>query len=180
MEQEFEWPAPTAELTDGVVTLRPMREDDAADIFASSADERMRQFTQVPREYTNEMAVSYATEVGPEMIRWAITSADLEERYCGSLELRLIDEDIPAVSVGYNTSPWARGRGIQTRALKMAMDYAFSQGVARVEVKAALDNPASRHVAESAGCTFEGMQRAGEHLRGELRDLAVYSRLASD
>lgn len=180
MEKEFEWPAPTAELTDGVVTLRPMRRDDAADIFASSTDERMQQFTHVPREYTDEMAISYATEVGSTIIRWAITSAELDGRYCGSLELRLIDEEIPAVSVGYNTSPWARGRGVQTRALQLAMEYAFSQGVARVEVKAAVTNSASRHVAESAGCIFEGVQRAGERLFGELQDLAVYSKLASD
>ena len=179
MTEEFSWPLPVVELTDGVVTLRPFRAEDVDDIFASSTDSRMRQFTQVPLEYTRDMAESYAQK--PEdLTRWAITGEEFDGRYCGSIELRLIDEDIPAVSVGYNTSPWARGKGLQTRALKLAMQNAFDQGVHRVEVKAAVTNPASRHVAESAGCTFEGIARAGENLRGELRDMAVYARLATD
>lgn len=179
MTEEFSWPIPLEELTDGVVTLRAFRAEDVDDIFASSTDSRMREFTQVPLEYSPEMAESY-TQKSEDLTRWAITCTEFDGRYCGSIELRLTDEDIPAVSVGYNTSPWARGQGVQSRALKLVSAYAFAQGVHRIEVEAATNNPASRHVAESAGYTFEGVQRHGECLRGQFNDLAVYSLLATD
>lgn len=179
MTEEISWPLPVTELSDGVVTLRAFRAGDVDDIFESSTDERMRRFTHVPWDYTRQMAEEF-TKKPEDMTRWAISCAEFGERYCGTIELRMLDEEIPAVSVGYNTSPWARGRGLQTRALRLASEYAFAEGVYRVEVKAAANNSASRHVAEAAGFTFEGIARAGEKLHGEFNDMAVYSRLASD
>lgn len=56
----------------------------------------------------------------------------------------------------------------------------FDKGIHRVEVQAAVHNVASRHVAEVAGCQFEGIIRHGENLRGKRHDLAVYAKLATD
>ena len=87
MTEEFSWPLPVVALTDGVVTLRPFRAEDVDDIFASSTDFRMRQFTQVPLEYTREMAESYAQK--PEdLTRWAITGEEVDGRYWISLRCR--------------------------------------------------------------------------------------------
>ncbi|MDO4916328.1 MAG: GNAT family protein [Rothia sp. (in: high G+C Gram-positive bacteria)] len=176
MTEEFSWPIPLEELTDGVVTLRCMQESDKNDIVESCRDPRTQQYTHVPSDYTPQMADEFIANTD-NTVRWAI---EFKGRYCGVIELRLVTDEVPAVSVGYWTSPWARGQGLQSRALKLVSAYAFAQGVHRIEVKAATNNPASRHVAESAGYTFEGVQRHGECLRGQFNDLAVYSLLATD
>ncbi|OFS27112.1 hypothetical protein HMPREF3162_02765 [Brevibacterium sp. HMSC07C04] len=73
------------------------------------------------------------------------------------------------------TAPWARGQGFMTAAVRLVTDFAFARGAQRVEICVHPDNAASRRVAEKAGFRFEGMRRNGEILRGEVRDLAVYS-----
>ena len=66
------------------------------------------------------------------------------------------------------------------RAVAMVSSHAFDQGVHRLEIRAGVDNAASRHVAEVCGYTFEGIIRDGELLHGKFHDLAQYSLLATD
>ncbi|WP_051259238.1 GNAT family N-acetyltransferase [Schaalia suimastitidis] len=154
--------------------LRPLRASDAEALMTTSNDPRTQQWTTIPSDYTLEMAhdwISNATLV------WALADP-ITDAYLGSIDLRPAEHQM--ASVGYVTAPWARGRGLQTQALQMLMDYAFANGIHRIEVCVALDNAASRHVAEVAGCTFEGVRRAGQYCRGQWSDLAVYSRLSTD
>ncbi len=60
-------------------------------------------------------------------------------------------------------------------ALRVATSYAFAElGVRRVRVVAAVDNTASRHVAEADGFTLTGTERLGTLLRTGLADVALY------
>lgn len=179
MTNDFTWPIPFVELSDGSLTLRGLKASDADDIYLCAIDDRMKKYTQVPYEYTREMALDFATRQTSHIV-FALQCDEFGERYCGNIEARLVDASIPSVSIGYNTAPWARGRGLQARALDLLMKYCFANGINRVEVRAAVDNSASRHVAEVAGCQFEGIMRHGENLHGKLQDLAVYAKLAAD
>lgn len=67
-----------------------------------------------------------------------------------------------------------------TRAVRLVSEHAFAHGFHRLVIRAAVDNAASRQVAEQAGYTFEGVNRGGELLHGEFIDLAQYARLAGD
>lgn len=82
--------------------------------------------------------------------------------------------------MGYMTAPWARGRGLMTSAVKLVRDYAFASGVQRAELCIHPADAGSLRVAEKAGFVYEGIRRNGEVLRGEVRDLAVYSSIPSD
>lgn len=150
------------------------------DIYHCAIDERMRKYTYIPREYTRGMALEFAA--GPtENLVFARQHEEFGERYCGNIEARLIDTVIPSVSIGYNTAPWDRGRGLQTRALTLLLGHCFAHGIHRVEVKAAVHNSVSLRVAEAAGCHFEGIMRHGENLGGQRQDLAVYAaKLSTD
>jgi ribosomal-protein-alanine N-acetyltransferase len=51
-------------------------------------------------------------------------------------------------------------------------------GLRRVEVNAAVTNPASRRVAEKAGFELEGIRRSWRTVAGVPTDFAVYARTA--
>lgn len=176
----FSWPIETPELRAGELTLVPWKNahtipNVVEDLVESCVDERMTTFTMVPLNYTKDMAESFLGD--HDVVRWALVH---DGRYCGNIELRLDNQEFAHINVGYATAPWARGKGLMTTALRLVRDHAFSQGAFRFEVKANVDNAASRHVAEASGFRFEGIQRGGEILRGKVNDLAVYALLSTD
>jgi len=62
------------------------------------------------------------------------------------------------------------GQGIATAAVRLVAQCAFEDlGLRRLELLIAVDNLASRRVAEKVGATFEGALPAGPHGRGELQ-----------
>lgn len=163
----------SSELVDGTVTLRPYRLDDADDLVATCADPAVLKWTQVPQHYTRDMALDWCAN--PPEPSWVITSPTAEHpgRYSGQIDMRV--HTAHYVSLGYMSAPWARGQGLMTAAVRIVTDFAFARGAQRVEICVHPDNAASRKVAEKAGFTFEGIRRNGEVLRGDVRDLAVYS-----
>ena len=168
----------TAELSGGGVVLRHFREDDADDLLATCQDVAVLEWTQVPVDYTRDMALEWCNQAPGT--RWVITVPDssvpdspARGRFMGQIELRVHNEHY--VSVGYMTAPWARGRGLMTEAVRLLTEWALERGAARVELCVHPDNAASRRVVEKAGYTNEGIRRNGEVLRGEVRDLVVYS-----
>jgi len=70
----------------------------------------------------------------------------------GGCELRIGPDDTGEVS--YWTHAGKRGRGYARNALALLASYAASIGITRLEAHVALDNHASRRVAEAAGFTL--------------------------
>jgi RimJ/RimL family protein N-acetyltransferase len=78
-------------------------------------------------------------------------------------------------------APWCRGKGYGTDAARTICAWGFGAlGLARIVWRAHVGNDASRRVAEKAGFTFEGIQRAGCEQRDERRDAWVASLLAPE
>ncbi len=182
MPTKLTWPLPEEVLVDGGLVLLPWSQVDTIagvrdDLIAACNDPRMVRWTQVPHPYTEEMASAFLGSPGPSCARWALV---MDARFCGNIELRLHSEQHRSGDFGYNAAPWARGRGAMTRAVRLVSEHAFAQGFHRLVIRAGVDNAASRHVAEQAGYTFEGVIRGGEFLHGEFIDIAQYSRLSCD
>ena len=175
-------PAPPT-LTDGVVTLRPWRREDATDVARACDDEVAARWLPLPSPYSFEDAEDWLVDVVP--LGWmdgskaglAVTDATTAE-LLGSVNLNTGTYGLGRVSIGYWTAPWARGRGAATRAAILLTDWAFDVlGVDRVELLADVENPASQRVAEKAGFVREGVARAARRDRhGQPRDMVVLSR----
>jgi RimJ/RimL family protein N-acetyltransferase len=80
----------------------------------------------------------------------------------GDFQFRHCDMTTPngAWDMGLELSEDARGKGIGTKALTAATQYAFAQGAHRIEGSTAEDNHAMRKAFEKAGWKFEGVLRA--------------------
>jgi RimJ/RimL family protein N-acetyltransferase len=167
-------------LTDGVVTLRMVRPTDADAVYRACQDPLIARFVPIPQPYTREIAKEFA-ESGPE--EWArgehvfaIVDAATDEL------LGAIARHPPRghhVQFGYWVAPWARGRGVATRALRLIVDWTLeTTDLVRLELYTDIDNDASGRVALRAGFEREGVRRAWERDRdGHLRDAVFYVRL---
>ena len=98
----------------------------------------------------------------------------------GGLNLRLTAHETAEVS--YFLAERARGRGLATRAVRLAARWAFGElGLARLELRAHPANEASQRVAQRAGFRREGVERASRAWPDGTRfDSVVYSLLPGD
>ena len=173
-------PAPT--LTDGVVTLRAHRPDDAQGSFEQCQDPSSQRWTTVPVPYSMEDARSFVEEFCPS--RWVddtewIFAIEHEGRYAGTVSLR--NEGDGRAEIAYGSHPAARGTGAVERALRLLLAWGFEErGVQTVIWYAHVGNWASRRVAWRLGFSYDGLLRRWNPQRGELLDSWVGTLLRDD
>jgi RimJ/RimL family protein N-acetyltransferase len=167
-------------LSDGVLRLRPWREEDAPALVEciNGDHEIARWLDQVPQPYTLEHALGYLRSAGEE--KYAITDGTTGE-VLGSIGLRWSDEGDVA-EVGYWVRAASRGRGVITRAVRLISRHALDSGAARVQLRADVENVPSWRAAERAGFTREGVLRSARwNARlGRRQDWAMYSLLPGE
>jgi RimJ/RimL family protein N-acetyltransferase len=151
-----------ADLTDGVVFLRPLHLGDAVDHLAGE-DEEMAKWLSGGRS-TLATVQGYITSceeqwrtAGP---RGAFGVFDCStNRLIGSIEANLAYLSVPGeVNVSYGVFPGWRGKGVAQRALDLMSSYLRSSTELRLMVvRIAYENAASLRVVEKAGFRFLGV-----------------------
>jgi RimJ/RimL family protein N-acetyltransferase/8-oxo-dGTP pyrophosphatase MutT (NUDIX family) len=180
--QDESEPQPT--LTDGVVVLRPWREEDIATAIAGH-DEEIAHWFGAPavkptyeqhRQAVEEWRAAYAE--GRRRVNFAV---EHEGRLVGSVEVRNVGNDTGSLS--WTLYAGHRGHGYATRAVRLLTDYAIDAlGMRRVEAEVDAANERSLRVATRSGLRREGVKRVapGQHDRAEATEVVVLARLASD
>ena len=151
--------APPA-LTDGVVTLRGHRRTDAPSVVRQGQDPEMIRWTRVPVPYVPRDAEDYLTSASAGWARGTgyTFAIEVSGEYAGAIDLR--PQGPGAAEVGYALGPWARGRGVMSRALRLAVAWGFETLALDVVLwQAQVGNWASRRVAWSVGFRVEGTVR---------------------
>lgn len=167
--------------SDGVVALRAWRREDS-ELLVECLDgdpEITIWLDQVPQPYTRADALAYIGGIGENA--FAVTDAETG-RILGSIGIRFSEID-DVGEIGYWMRSEARGRGVMTRALLLVARWAFDErGAARVQLRADVENVASRRVAEKAGFRLEGVLRSAHwNARlGRRQDWAMYSLLPGE
>lgn len=179
---------PDPELSDGIVMLRPWTARDAPEVaVCCREDEIARWLDQVPQPYTEGDAREYvaATRRGwkdGSAASFAITDVETGE-VLGSIGLHWIDPGQHIGEVGYWVRREARGRGVATRALRLASAWAIETcGLERLQLRADVLNAVSQRVAETSGFTREGVLRSSRYnpRQGRRVDFVVYSLLPGE
>jgi RimJ/RimL family protein N-acetyltransferase len=172
-------------LEGGGVRLRPWRGSDAPRIVEACSDERTAHWLgRLPSPYTLADAEAYLEDrrtvlADGRAVGWAVADP-ATDALLGSIALFDLVPDRSA-EVGYWTHPDARGRGVMTAAVRLAVGHAFGDlGLVRVAAFAAVGNAASRHVIERCGFTYIGTERQSVLVREGLADHACYDLLATD
>lgn len=171
---------PAQPLGDGVVSLRPLRAEDRAAVLETMRDPLVRTWLNMPR-HPRDGDVD-------ELLRTAERGRTAGTRF----DLTVVDGDEPVGAVvlsqrhrdnwevAYMAPERGRGRGLMTRAVRLASRWLLDQGVGRVELRTHPENVASQRVAERAGFTREGRERRSIWLHGVREDALVWSLLPDD
>jgi RimJ/RimL family protein N-acetyltransferase len=144
----------TKPLTDGVVTLR-LPSADAGDTDAIRGYVEAEQLDggwlpEVPLVSAEE-AVRRLRNDGPTLV---VTVAD-EQRFIGVVGF--LDRGAGTIEMIYGIAPRWRGRGLASRAARLAARWAAGvPGVTVVELRISQDHLASQHVAANAGFVRAG------------------------
>jgi RimJ/RimL family protein N-acetyltransferase len=146
-------------LSDGAVTLSPLRLDDVDAHLAGEDELLVRWLNEAPG--TREGVEAYFLHCreqwdveGP--LRAFGIRAGAEETLAGTIDLRFEGEGLAPgqVNVAYGLYPSWRGRGLATRAVDLVCRYAAGQGVTEAVIRVEPENLASARVAQRAGFTY--------------------------
>jgi RimJ/RimL family protein N-acetyltransferase len=155
-------PPANQEWTDGVILLRPLRVEDAADHLAGEDDEMAKwlsggRSTLATVESYIERNLESWQRGGPRRAFGVFDCASA--RLVGSVEVNLartLESD--QVNVSYGIHPEWRGRGLAQRALDLMREYLRANtNVRQIVLRIAPANVASIRVAEKVGCAFLGV-----------------------
>lgn len=177
-------------LSDGTITLRIHRDSDVARVVQACSDpETSYWLGTLPHRYTEEHArmflAAQAEQVASgDAAHWVVADASTD-LLIGSVSLMDLKNG-SGPEVGYWAHPAARGRGRMTGAVRLAVAQAFSPssegglGFGKLRLESALDNTASRRVAEKNGFREVGIQRAAIICRDGMHDAMRYVLLVTD
>lgn len=186
---------PRTILDDGVVTLSPPTFADLDTITAACQDPLVAEWTTVPAPYLPEHARGFVTHVtdawallranpvAPLEVEatWAVRTGGPAGAVLGMVGLRL--EPPGSAELGYWLAPHARGQGLMTRAVRLALEEGLSGtglGLERVTWSAYVGNWASWAVAWRCGFRLEGEVRGHGVQRGVRRDSWVATLLRGE
>lgn len=98
-----------------------------------------------------------------------------EKLLCGSIALNRIEKDQGSANAGYWVRRTKIGKGIASRALRLAASFAFEELLLkRVEVVVPEGNSASGRVAQKAGAKLRAGLRRNVQLNQQSKSAAVY------
>lgn len=152
---------PGGELRDGEVALRPVGPADADDVFAleNLPDVRIRAVERHQRtreEIGRECAHTASRWLAGERAGLVILVGGAFAGTLGVFNTRLGRQAM----IGYSVRPEFRGRGVATRAVRLACAWAFASGFQRLVAGTAPDNVASQRVLGKAGFLRETVERS--------------------
>lgn len=166
--------------------LRPLKLDDAEDVFAYASDPEVARFmiwdahrsVSDSRNFLNDVVAGY------ERGNFATWGLALKENgrvlgtcgYDGGWVPRHARAEI-----GYALSREHWNRGLMTEAVREAVRFGFDEmRLNKVVARCFAGNEASERVMQKAGMAYEGTQRQHVFLKGEYQDLKVYSILRDE
>ena len=169
-------------LDDGDLRLRPWTPDDV-EITRLLHDAEIAHWFDVDAEPpSSEHHLSWVERTRAEWSDSRVKATFLVEwrgALVGSVDVRRRSDGVGVLS--WITYAPYRGRGLAGRAVRLLVDWAFTDlGLRRVEAEVNPLNRASLRTALRAGLRREGLLRGNTMLGGEVHDTVVLGRLADD
>lgn len=175
------------------IRLRRWRHGDATRVVQACSDERTRHWLAgLPSPYTVQDAHTYVAGRSEEAAQgrglyWCVADSDGDACLGSVAVMCLRDAQGTVGEIGYWTHPDARGRGVMSRAVRMAVRHAFipredgGLGRRRLRLNVADGNAASVHIAAANGFVEIGRDRRAEPLGdGTFADLVRFDLLVDE
>lgn len=168
------------ELSDGVVTLREFREEDAAIItqIANNAKIASNLRDGFPYPYTIADARKFIENAQSQHLQ-SLFAIEFEGNYVGNIGLTPgVDVYRKSAEIGYFIGEKYWGKGITTRAVKLIIHYGFHDlGLVRIDTGIFDDNKASMRVLEKCGFHKEAIFEKAIFKNGKIIDEHRYAKI---
>jgi ribosomal-protein-alanine N-acetyltransferase len=163
------------------LTLRPLVEADAADIFPLMDDPDVMAYWDVPEiddpDLVAELVRGQVAQMGEGgAMHWSIhTTAD--DVFVGSFGLSEIDWRHKRAEAGFMLGRDSWGQGYAREAMSAVIAFAASNGLRRLTARTHLGNRRSESLLEKLGFKEEGLLRGHVLRDGERRDCRLFGLL---
>jgi RimJ/RimL family protein N-acetyltransferase len=173
----------SVELIGDGLLLRPYRPEDSRTLAAAARESAESVGAWLPwchADYSDAEALEWIAHCaegwrGGEHFGFAAFDAQTG-RFLGAAGLNQRNRPHKFMNLGYWVRASCQGRGIAVRAARLVAAFGFEQvGLTRIEIVAAVENRASRRVAEKTGAVLEAVARNRLVDRGDPIDAAVYA-----
>jgi len=166
-------------ITDGMVSLRPFRQEDAPRLAELANNEKIavnlrdgfpHPYTPDDAEKFIEMALSKPDQ---------IFAIEYQGEYVGNIGVHLKSDVYRlGAEIGYFLGEPYWGKGIMTKAVNLVCDYAFRElGIVRIDTGVFDFNPASMRVLEKCGFVQEAIFRKSVIKRGKICNEVRYAKI---
>ncbi|HNT34204.1 MAG TPA: GNAT family protein [bacterium] len=169
-----------SELSGSKVTLRPVTEDMAEDMFEATSESQtelnpfMPWENQVVQDAKDFIERSARSREQGEELQLAIFERETDE-FVGMIGLFQLDPFTPKGTIGYWIRTSKAGSGFATDAVSTLLAFCQQRlDLARVDACVASGNPASQRVLEKCGFRREGLKERAELCHGQWHDVVMY------
>ena len=162
------------------IILRPITEDDTADIVRWRNSEEVMQYFIFREPFTAEMHTNWLrTKVASGQVIQYIILRKEDNKAVGSVYLKDIDMHNQSAEYGiFIGESSARGRGLGSETCKLFTDFAFAElGLHRISLRLLAKNKAAHLSYERAGFLVEGVFADMVKLDGEFTDVIFMARI---
>jgi len=162
---------PNPALRNAQIELRPWRREDVEALIAANPPSEADAFAWLAGE--DERMRS------GEGLTLAVLERD-GAAPLGNVGLRVAD-DREVAEFAYTGAPGARGRGLDTAAVRLLAGWALREwGLARLQLATLVEDVPSQRVAEQAGFQREGVLRSWSEWNGRRLDMVMFSVLPGE
>ena len=172
---------------DSGIELSQLKQSDSFEIFKTI--DRQREylgkwlpFVEFTKELSDEEKFVNTIVNAPEEKFEYVFAIRKQNKFIGLIGFKDTDRLNKKTEIGYWLSEKQQKQGIITKSVDKLCDFAFNQqNINRIQIKCAVENKSSINIPKRLGFKFEGIERHGELLKGNVfTDLEIYSKLKSD
>lgn len=162
------------------LTLRKVQEHDLKSMYEYGSDPEVSKYLPWERHRSIEDTRRFLKYIlerykNGELAPWAIEYKE-DGKMIGTIDFVSWYPSHKIAEIGYvlHRSYW--GRGLMTEAVKRVIQFGFEKmKLVRIEAVCLPENISSYKVMEKAGMQYEGTLRKARRIKGENRDIKVYS-----
>ncbi|GLB61848.1 GNAT family N-acetyltransferase [Cytobacillus sp. NCCP-133] len=156
--------------------LRKITLDDAEDMYLYASNEEVTRYVTWETHSSLSDTIEFINTFLPQYdAPWGI---ELKEngKFIGTVHFVWWQPEHKSAEIGYVLSKEYWGKGLITEAARAIISFGFdSMNLVRVQARCFLENKGSERVMEKLGMSFEGISRKIMYVKGEYKDLKVYS-----
>lgn len=179
-----DWRSGLPLLTGSLVTLRELRRDDAAALFAMLTAEEVSRFISPPpttiEGFERFISWTHRQRAAGQYACFAVVPRGMNTAV-GLFQVRALDPRFEVAEWGFAIGSGFWGTGMFTDGANQVLGFVFATlRVHRLEARAAIRNGRGNGALRKIGAVQEGVLRKSFYRRGEYHDQALWSILAED